>query len=298
MPPHRQPAEGGALTDIVNLFVNEDFQKKKRAHVKNPVIKAWWDHTFDNMADREKKEMIPYFAAKFGQFITNSTMRNIIGQTKSSFDFSQIMQEKKILLINLSKGLIGDTNAHLLGMMIVSKLQIAAMRRQRMAKNERQDFFCYIDEFQNFVTDSIESILSEARKYRLGMVLAHQYIDQLQKKGLGGETRLKEAVFGNVGNVLSYKIGEIDAEFMAKVFAPVFSEQDISNMDAFKAVMKLSIDLQPSRPFSLTVQKPWEMEGYLADEEAAKAYMQLSRLKFGRQRDFIEKEILYRMGAY
>lgn len=290
--------EGGALTDIVNLFVNEDFNKKKRQHVKNPVIKAWWDHTFDNLADREKKEMIPYFAAKFGQFITNSTMRNIIGQTKSSFDFNDIMQKKKILLVNLSKGLIGDTNAELLGMIIVSKLQIAAMRRQRMAKSERQDFFCYIDEFQNFVTNSIESILSEARKYRLGMVLAHQYIDQLEKKNLGGQVQLKGAIFGNVGNVLSLKIGEIDAEFMAKVFAPVFSEQDISNMDAFKAVMKLSIDLQPSRPFSLTVQKPWEMKGYIPDEEAAKAYEQLSRLKFGRQRDFIDKEIRYRMGAY
>lgn len=290
--------EGGALTDIVNLFVNKDFQKKKRDHITNPIIKSWWDHTFDNMGDREKQEMIPYFAAKFGQFITNSTMRNIIGQTKSSFDFGKIMQEKKILLVNLSKGLIGDTNAELLGMIIVSKLQIAALRRQRMEKSERQDFFCYIDEFQNFVTNSIESILSEARKYRLGLVLAHQYIDQLEKKNLGGATALKGAIFGNVGNILSYKIGEIDAEFMAKVFSPVFSEQDISNMDAFKAVMKLSIDLQPSRPFSLSVQKAWEMEGFKNDKEAANAYTQLSRLKYGRQREFVDREIRYRIGAF
>ena len=290
--------EGGALTDIVNLFVNKDFQKKKREHVQNPIIKSWWDNTFDNMGDREKQEMIPYFAAKFGQFITNSTMRNIIGQTKSSFDFGKIMQERKILLVNLSKGLIGDTNAELLGMIIVSKLQIAALRRQRMEKSQRQDFFCYIDEFQNFVTESIESILSEARKYRLGMVLAHQYIDQLEKKSLGGATQLKGAIFGNVGNILSYKIGEVDAEFMAKVFAPVFSEQDISNMDAFKAVMKLSVDLQPSRPFSLSVQKAWEMEGYKNDKEAANAYTQLSRLKYGRQREFIDREIRYRIGAF
>lgn len=289
--------EGGALTDIVQLFTNEDFQKKKRKHITNPIIRTWWDNTFDQMADREKKEMIPYFAAKFGQFITNSTMRNIIGQVNSSFDISEAMNSNKILFMKLSKGLIGDVNAQLLGMMIVSKIQVAAMRRQLMPRNERKDFFLYIDEFQNFVTDSIESILSEARKYRLGLVLAHQYIDQLEKKDLGGEVRLKGAIFGNVGSVISYKIGEIDAEFMAKVFAPVFSEQDISNFDKFKAGIKLSIDQQPSRPFTMTVQKPWEMEGYKADYEAAEAITQLSRLVYGRQKEFIDREVRYRIGA-
>lgn len=289
--------EGGALTDIVQLFVNEDFQQKKRKHITNPIIKSWWDNTFDQMADREKKEMIPYFAAKFGQFITNATMRNIIGQVQSSFDVSEAMNSNKILFMKLSKGLIGDVNAQLLGMMIVSKIQVAAMRRQLMPRSERKDFFLYIDEFQNFVTDSIESILSEARKYRLGLVLAHQYIDQLEKKDLGGEVRLKGAIFGNVGSVLSFKIGEIDAEFMAKVFAPVFSEQDISNLDKFKAGMKLSIDGQPSKPFTITVQKPWEMEGYKPDYEAAEAITQLSRLVYGRQKEFIDREIRYRIGA-
>ena len=289
--------EGGALTDIVQLFVNDDFQQKKRKHVTNPIVKTWWDHTFDNMAEREKKEMIPYFAAKFGQFITNATMRNIIGQPNSSFDLGEAMQSKKIILMKLSKGLIGDVNAQLLGMIVVSKIQVAAMRRQLMPKDQRQDFFLYIDEFQNFVTDSIESILSEARKYRLGLILAHQYMDQLEKRDLGGEVKLKGAIFGNVGSVLSYKIGEIDAEFMAKVFAPVFSEQDISNFDKFKAGMKLSIDEQPSRPFTLTVQKAWEMEGYTPDYEAAEAITQLSRLVYGRQKEFIDREIRYRIGA-
>lgn len=289
--------EGGALTDIVQLFTNEDFQQKKRKHITNPIIKTWWDHTFDQMADREKKEMIPYFAAKFGQFITNSTMRNIIGQVNSSFDIADAMQNDKILMMKLSKGLIGDINAQLLGMIIVSKIQVAAMRRQLIPKSERRDFFLYIDEFQNFVTDSIESILSEARKYRLGLVLAHQYIDQLEKKDLGGEVKLKGAIFGNVGSVLSFKTGELDAEFMSKVFAPVFSEQDIANMDKFKAGMKLSIDEQPSRPFSINVQKPWEMEGFEADYEAAEAITQLSRLVYGRQKEFIDREVRYRIGA-
>ncbi len=289
--------EGSALTDIMALFTNEEFQKKKRKHLNNAVVKSWWDHTFDAMGDREKTEIIPYFAAKFGQFITNDTIRNIIGQTKSSFDMSEAMQQRKIILVNLSKGLIGDLNANLLGMIIVSKIQMAAMRRQKMPKSERVPFFCYIDEFQNFVTDSIESILSEARKYKLGMILAHQYIDQLEAKSLGGETKLKGAIFGNVGNVLSYKIGEIDAEFMAKVFAPVFSEQDIANQDAFKAIMKLSVDLQPTRPFSLTIRKHWEMEEFVENKEVGEAIRQLARLKYGRQREFVDREIRYRIGA-
>jgi len=289
--------DGGALTDIVALFTNEDFQKAKRKHVKNAIVKSWWDNTYDSMADREKKEIIPYFAAKFGQFITNATVRNIIGQRKSSFDMFEAMNQRKIILVNLSKGLIGDLNANLLGMIIISKIQVAAMRRQKQAPEDRVPFYCYIDEFQNFVTDSIESILSEARKYKLGLILAHQYIDQLEKKGLGGETKLKGAIFGNVGNILSYKIGEIDAEFMAKVFAPVFSEQDISNQDTFKAIMKLSIGLQPSRPFSLTVQRSWLMEGYEKNPEVGEAIKQLARLKYGRQREFVDREIQFRIGA-
>ncbi len=289
--------EGGTLTDIVNLFTNAEFQKKKRKHITNPIVKSWWDHTYDSMADREKQEIIPYLAAKFGQFITNSTMRNIIGQTKSSFDFFDAMQEGKIILVNLSKGLIGDVNAKLLGMIIVNKIQLAAMRRQKLAPADRKDFFFYIDEFQNFVTESIESILSEARKYRLGLILAHQYIDQLESKSLAGETKLKGAIFGNVGNIMSLKIGEVDAEFMAKVFAPVFSELDIANQDNFKAIMKLSIDLTPSKPFSFTIQKAWEMAGYNKDMDAAEAMTQLSRLKYGRAKEFVDKEIVYRLGA-
>lgn len=289
--------EGGTIIDVLGLFVNNDFQKKMRAHVTNPIVRSWWDNTFDGMGDREKQEMIPYFAAKFGQFTTNATIRNILGQAKSSFDMYQAMQDGKIILVRLSKGLIGDLNAQLLGMILVSKLQVAAMRRQKIEKKDRRDFFVYIDEFQNFVTDSIESILSEARKYRVSLCLAHQYIDQLEKKDIGGATSLKGAIFGNVGNVMSYKVGELDSEFMAKIFAPVFSEQDISNQDMFKAIMKLSIDLTPSRPFNFDVQKHFTMEGYNFDKQAADAFRQLSRLKYGRQKEFVDQEIRYRMGA-
>ena len=289
--------EGGAITDLVRLFTDDEWGKYKVARVKNPIVKSFWDKQMAQTGQREKQEMIPYFAAKFGQFTTNTLIRNIVGQTKSSFDFTDIMNGSKILLMNLSKGLIGDINSKLLGMIIVNKIQVAAMRRQREAASVRKDFFLYIDEFQNYVTDSIESILSEARKYRLGLVIAHQYLDQLEKDSkLSGSVKLKGAVFGNVGTMMFYKIGPQDAEFCAKEMRPVFSESDLVNLDAFKGVMKLSIDSQPSQPFSIEVPKPWLDTRYVKDEKAIEAYKQLSRLKYGRDRDFVSREIVRRIG--
>lgn len=289
--------EGGALTDVVRLFTDDDYSREKVKHVKNPIVKSFWEHQMAKTGAREKQEMIPYFAAKFGQFVTNGMMRNIIGQARSAFNFSDVMNNKKILLMNLSKGETGEVNSKLLGLIIVAKIQMAAMRRQKHSKEDRQDFFLYIDEFQNYVTDSIESILSEARKYRLGLIIAHQYLAQLEgntaKKG-SKQVSLKDAIFGNVGSIMAYKIGAQDAEFMAKEMAPVFSEQDLVNMDKFKGVIKLSIDTQPSRPFSLIPINPYLEKG---DKQAAEAYKQLSRLKFGRDREFVEREIFRRLGA-
>lgn len=284
--------EGGAITDIVRLFTDDDFQKLKVEHVKNPIVRSFWEHQMAKTGAREKQEMIPYFAAKFGQFVTNSLMRNIIGQAKSAFSFADVMNQGKILLINLSKGDVGEVNSKLLGMIVVAKLQMAALARQKLSKEERRDFFLYIDEFQNYVTDSIEVILSEARKYRLGLNMAHQYIAQLE--GDDGKSKVKDAVFGNVGSMMSYKIGAQDAEYMAKEFAPVFSDQDLINIDKYKAVMKLSIDTQPSKPFSIIPVNPYLEKG---DYEAAEAFKQLSRLKYGRDREFVEREILRRVGA-
>jgi len=289
--------EGASLTDIVRLFTDDDFQKLQTQHVTNPVIRSFWENQMAKTGQREKQEMIPYFAAKFGQFITNTMMRNIIGQTKSAFDFFKVMQEGKILLMNLSKGSVGEVNSKLLGLIIVQKLQMAAMRRQKIPKEERRDFFLYIDEFQNYITESIESILSEARKYRLGLVLAHQYLAQLEGEGNAlkkGQSKIKDAVFGNVGTIMSYKIGAQDAEFMGKEMAPVFSDQDLINIDKFKAVMKLSIDTQPSRPFSIVPVNPYTEKG---DKEAAEAFKQLSRLKYGRDRDIVDREIMRRLGT-
>jgi type IV secretory pathway TraG/TraD family ATPase VirD4 len=290
--------EGGAITDLVRLFTDDEWQKYKVSKVHNPIVKSFWDKQMAQTGQRERQEMIPYFAAKFGQFTTNALIRNIVGQTKSSFDFSDIMNSGKILLMNLSKGLVGDINSKLLGMIIVNKIQVAAMRRQREEASKRRDFFLYIDEFQNYVTDSIESILSEARKYRLGLVIAHQYLDQLEKDSkLGGAVNLKGAVFGNVGTMMFYKIGPQDAEFCAKEMRPSFSESDLVNLDAFKGCMKLSIDSQPSQPFSIEVPKPWQDTTYAKDEKAVEAYKQLSRLKYGRDKEFVTREIIRRIGG-
>ncbi len=285
-----------ALTDIVRIFTDQEFQKDRVRNVKNPVVKAWWESTYASMWDREKAEIIPYFAAKFGQFITNKMIRNIIGQNKSSFDILDVMQNRKLLLVNLSKWSLWDLNSKLLGMILVSKLQMAAMRRDKIAKEDRSDFFLYIDEFQNYVTDSIESILSEARKYRLSLNIAHQYLGQLEQSDAltKSSLNLKQAIFWNVWSIMSYKIGPEDGEFMSKYYAPTFSDQDLVNMDKFKWVAKISVDNQPTIPFSMIPSNPYLETG---DPQIAKALIELSRLKYGREEAFVSKEIEYRIGV-
>ncbi|MBP7057160.1 ATP-binding protein [Candidatus Gracilibacteria bacterium] len=283
--------QGGCITDIVRLFTDEEWQMFKVSKVQNPIVKSFWTKQMAMTGAREKQEMIPYFAAKFGAFITNTLMRNVLGQTKSAFDIADVMNNKKILLVNLCKGKVGDFNANLLGMILVAKLQVAAMRR---VYGEKSDFFLYIDEFQNFVTDSIEVILSEARKYRLGMVMAHQFIPQLVRNN--NNTKIRDAVFGNVGSILAYKIGVDSAEIIAKEMSPVFSEQDLLNIGDFKAALKLSVNNKPTRPFTLNVIKPWEVSGP-GNKKLAEAVKELSRLKYGVRREFVNQEILARIGA-
>ncbi len=290
--------EGATLIDLPRLFTDDSWQRYKVNKVKNPVVKAFWEKEMAATGAREKQEMIPYFSAKFGPFITNAQIRNIIGQTKSGFDFRKVMDEKKILLCNLSKGKLGDLNAQLLGMIMVSKLQMAAMSRVDIKEEEREDFYLYVDEFQNFVTESFASILSEARKFRLDLIMAHQYISQITKMSGGGkgtheDNTIRDAVFGNVGSMMCFKIGAQDAEYMAKEFSPVFSEQDLINIANYQAYIKLNIDNSTSRGFSMsTVYDPSK-----GDEEAAEAFRQLSRLKFAREKDFVEREIYRRVGT-
>lgn len=290
--------EGAVLIDLPRLFTDDSWQKYKMNKVRNPIVRAFWEKEMASTGAREKQEMIPYFSAKFGPFVTNAQIRNIIGQTKSGFDFRKVMDEGRILLCNLSKGKLGDLNAQLLGMVMVSKLQMSAMSRVDTPEEERRDFYMYVDEFQNFVTESFASILSEARKYRLDLIIAHQYISQITKMSGGGkgkaeDTTIRDAVFGNVGSMMCFKIGAQDAEYMAKEFAPVFSEQDLINIANYQAYIKLNIDNATSRAFSMTtVYDPDK-----GDKQAAEAFKQLSRLKFAREKDFVEREIFRRVGA-
>lgn len=290
--------EGAVLIDLPRLFTDESWQRYKVNKVKNPVVRSFWEKEMASTGAREKQEMIPYFSAKFGPFVTNAQIRNIIGQTKSGFDFRKVMDEGRVLLCNLSKGKLGDLNAQLLGMVMVSKLQMSAMSRVDTPEEKRKDFYMYVDEFQNFVTESFASILSEARKYRLDLTIAHQYISQITKMSGGGkgkaeDTTIRDAVFGNVGSMMCFKIGAQDAEYMAKEFAPVFSEQDLINIANYQAYIKLNIDNATSRAFSMTtVYDPDK-----GDKQAAEAFRQLSRLKFAREKDFVEREIFRRVGA-
>lgn len=289
--------EGATLIDLPRLFTDDSWQRYKVNKVKNPVVRSFWEKEMAATGAREKQEMIPYFSAKFGPFVTNAQIRNIIGQTKSGFDFRKVMDNGHILICNLSKGRVGDLNAQLLGMVMVAKIQMAAMSRVDIQEEDRKDFYMYVDEFQNFVTDSFASILSEARKYRLCLTIAHQYISQITKlhgggKGTHEDTTIRDAVFGNVGSMLCFKIGAQDAEYMAKEFSPVFSEQDLINIANFQAYIKLNIDNATSRAFSMsTVYDPSK-----GDTEAAEAFRQLSRLKYAREKSFVEREIYRRVG--
>jgi len=284
--------EGATLIDVPRIFVDEEFKKYKLTKVKNAVVKSFWDHEYASTGDREKQEMIPYFSAKFGPFITNTTIRNIIGQPKSAFNIREVMDTQKILLVNLSKGKIGDVNAQLLGLIFVNKVNMAAMTRQDMTKEKRKDFYMYVDEFQNFATDTFATILSEARKYRLGLIMAHQYIAQLTKTPSGkDDTRVRDAVFGNVGTMMSFKIGAEDAEYLAKEYAPLLSEQDILGIANYSAYIKLNIKNTTSRPFS--IQTIWDPQGSDKMSDIIKKY---SRMKYGRKKMFVDQEIEARLG--
>jgi hypothetical protein len=275
---------GGTLIEIPRLFVDDAYRAQKIAAVQDPVVKSFWEKQLAKTADFHKSEMYNYFISKFGRFMTNDLMRNIMGQTKSSFDLQEIMDQKKILLVNLSKGRVGEVNSNLLGMILVARMFTAALARQEVPLEERADFYLYVDEFQNFATETFTAILSEARKYRLNLSITNQYIAQLPEA-------IRDAVIGNVGTQVAFRIGVPDAEFMAHEFAPVFNENDLTNIDAYNCYVKLLVDNAPTKPFSMqTIKDPTP-----ANEKISTAVKQLSRLKFGRDRSMVEAEVRERI---
>ncbi len=277
----------GTIIDIPRMFTDDSYVKKYMKKLKDPVVRAFWEKEMAKTSDFHKSEMLGYLISKVGRFVENEMMRNIMGQQKSGFDFREIMDKKKILLVNLSKGTTGEVNAKLIGLIVVAKLQMAAMGRASMAEEDRQDFYLYIDEFQNFITDSIATILSEARKYRLDLVLAHQYLGQLVDEK--GKTQVRDAVLGNAGTMAAFRIGPDDSEILAKEFAPTFGSYDLLNVPQFSCYIKLLIDNTASKPFNMNTFPP--MPG---NSELAEAIKQLSRLKYGRDKRIVESEIMER----
>jgi hypothetical protein len=281
------PDSGSTLLEVPKVLADANFRRYKLSKCVNPVVRAFWEEEAEKAGgEASLANMVPYITSKLTPFVSSDLIRPIIAQQKSSFNFREVMDTKKILLIKLSKGKIGDISANLLGMIIVGKILMAALSRVDVPENERNEFYLYIDEFQNFITDSIAIILSEARKYQLGLIVAHQYIGQLVKKN---DTSIKEAIFGNVGTQICFRIGPEDAEFMAKQFAPVFNEFDLLNPPTYSAYVKLLIDNNNPPPFNM---KPYAPKS--GDKTIINKVREITRQNYARPRAEIEREILER----
>lgn len=288
--------DGGTLPEVMRLFTDEAYLDSKLRHLKNPVIRSRWLKTYKAMGDREKAEIIPFLQAKFWPFTTWVYVRNVIWQPKSGFNFFDAMNQKKIILCNLSKGLTGEINSQLIGRMFSSQIKLAALKRASIIEEQRVPFFLYVDEFQNYVSQSFESVLSEARKYKLGLIIAHQYIEQLKSSGLSGWVDLSKPIFGNVGNQLYYKVWPEDAEFLEKNVSPEFNKNDMVSIDARKGVLTLSVSWQPTRPFSINMLNPHLTPPINSPEKVA-IIKQISALKRWTKRELVDKEVFYRVGV-
>jgi hypothetical protein len=276
------PTSGSTLLEITRVLADKEFRDLKLAKCKNPIIKQFWMAAEKTSGDQSLANFVPYISSKFDNFISNDIMRPVVLQQESAFNFRKIMDEKKILLVNLSKGRLGDINANLIGLVLVGKIQMAALSRVDMFGKTMNDFYLYIDEFQNVTTESISSILSEARKYRLSLNIAHQYLDQL-------EENIRKAVFGNVGSMAIFRIGAEDATSVEPKFKPIFNAQDIIKLDNYNAYINMLVDGQPVKPFNLKTLPPEQ-----GNPENVEAIKHLSYLKYGRDRNEVEDEILSR----
>lgn len=272
----------GTLVEIPKMFTDPAFLQTKMAKVSDPIVRSFWTKEWAQTTGSTRSDMLGYVVSKLGRFIENEMMRNIIGQSHSGFDLADVMNKKKIFLANLSKGLTGEVNSSLLGLILVSKIQMAAMKRASVAEELRTDFYLYIDEFQNFTTDSIASILSEARKYKLNLIMAHQYMPQLKQE-------IRDAVLGNVGTIGAFRIGAEDAENLQKQFEPGFTRFDLVNLDNFTLIIKMMIDNKISTPFKMNTFPPPK-----GRPEIVESVKKISKLKYSRPKDIVEAEIAQR----
>ncbi len=276
-----------SLVEVVRIITDEKYAKTFLPFVKDDVVKRYWTDQIANTQEFHKSEILGHVTSKFEKFVTNKLMRNIIAQSESGFDIREIMDQGKILIVNLSKGLIGEENSQFLGLLMVPKILNAAMQRADMKEEDRRDFFLYVDEFQNFATEDFAQILSEARKYKLNLVVANQYIAQMEEK-------VRDAVFGNVGTIISFKVGVNDASYLQNEFEPVFDQNDLINIENYNIYTKLLVDGEYPSPFSAKV--PYDPEKFPKYNDIGTLIKELSRLRYGRDRNIIEDEISRRAG--
>lgn len=277
---------GGTFIDIPKVFTDKSYERELKQHLKDQIVLDFWNKEMAQTSDYHKSEVLGWFVSKFGAFMANEMMRNIIGQTKSSFDLRDIMDNKKILIVNLSKGKTGDLNSKLLGMIFVMQFQVAAMSRANVPEDQRPDFCLYVDEFQNFSTDSFATIMSEARKYHLNLIVANQFTTQLTEE-------IRDAVFGNMGTIVSFRIGQNDVESLSRYFQPLFDGDDLLRVPNFNTIVRTLIGGVPTQPFSMatlpTLGKP--------NEKLADALKQLSAAKYGRPKAKVAAEIFERLAV-
>ncbi len=279
--------QGATFIEVVRALTDSRYVQEMLPKVKDPMVRRYWTDQIAQTSDFHKSEVLDYIVSKFGRFVTDKMMRNIIGQSKSAFNFRKVMDEGKILLINLAKGRIGEENSNFLGLILVPKILIAAMSRQDVPEAQRPDFYLYVDEFQNFATPDFAVILSEARKYHLNLTVANQFVGQMEEE-------VKQAVFGNVGSLVTFRVGVTDANFLQHEFAPTFNESDLTNIERFHVFMKTIVNNEPVPPFSLDLTKDMDAEANRRNLKVAEMIKQLSRLKYGKDRDLIEEEIVSR----
>jgi len=278
---------GNTFVEVVRVLTDSSFVQELLPKLTDPIIRRYWTDQIAQTADFHKSEVLDYIVSKFGRFVTNKLMRNIIGQSESSFDFRKVMDEGKILLVNLAKGKIGEENSNFLGLILVPRILISAMSRQEIPEEERRDFYLYVDEFQNFATPDFAQILSEARKYRLSLTVANQFIGQMEEE-------VKNAVFGNVGTLVTFRVGVTDANYLQHEFQPTFNEPDLINIDKFNAYVKTIVKNEPVKPFSMDLTKDMTKINAMKNPNIARAIIQLSRLKYGRSKELVEAEISQR----
>jgi hypothetical protein len=278
--------EGNTLVEVLRLLTNDDFARSKINKIKDPLIKTYWTDQMAKTSEFHKSETLGYYISKFDRFVSDSVIRNIVGQSKSAFDFVDLMNNKKILIVNLAKGLIGEENMSFLGMLLIPKFLSAAMERENIPEDQREDFYLYVDEFQNFATADFVNILSEARKFRLNLVVANQYISQIQED-------IRDAVFGNVGSLGALRVGVDDAHYLIRHFQPIFTETDLINNGIGNVYLKVLVDGKPSEPFSVALD--WqETQRVPKNPKVAEVIQDIARVKYARPKSLVEADVIRR----